>query len=396
MQITVIDAPMGAGKTSWAIQEMRVNPLNNYLYITPFLSETDRILASVPEKRFVQPENHGEGKLASLNNLLANEDDIAATHELFKHLNEESYEHIKSSKYTLILDETLDVITPYSIKKGDVQLLLDGKWITIDEEGYVIWNTQEGEDSTFEEIKLLATDHNLICVNDKILLWRYPPEVFTMFDKVYILTYLFDASIMSAYFKVSKIQYDKKSIVNDDGYQIVDFTPFDASVFAPLVNVYHGPLNGNIPQKRSCMSKSWFDNSENNGSIKQLKSNIYNYLQNKCHAKQDEIMWTCFQEHIEKLKGKGYTKSHVACNCRSTNDYSGRSNLVYAVNRYFNPGVPAYFAQHGVTIDEDLWALSEMIQWIWRSRIRNGQPINIYVSSDRMRGLFETWLAGKI
>lgn len=86
---------MGAGKTSWAIAEFKANPIKNYIYITPFLDETSRIVtATAPEKRFVEPENRGEGKLSSLNNLLSNEDDISATHELFKHVNSETYERI--------------------------------------------------------------------------------------------------------------------------------------------------------------------------------------------------------------------------------------------------------------------------------------------------------------
>ncbi len=34
----------------------------------------------------------------------------------------------------------------------------------------------------------------------------------------------------------------------------------------------------------------------------------------------------------------------------------------------------------------------EMVQWIWRSAIREGNPINIYVPSSRMRSLLQRWL----
>lgn len=144
------------------------------------------------------------------------------------------------------------------------------------------------------------------------------------------------------------------------------------------------------------MSKRWFDNEENKSYIKRLKDNIYNFIHNKCHAKAEDVMWTCFKNQIGQLKGKGYAKSHIPCNCRSTNDYSDKFILVYAVNRYLNPGIPAYFAQKEIHIDNDLMALSEMIQWIWRSRIRNGEPIEIYVASDRMRELLKMWLDGRL
>ena len=43
-------------------------------------------------------------------------------------------------------------------------------------------------------------------------------------------------------------------------------------------------------------------------------------------------------------------------------------------------------------MDEDLFALSEMLQFIWRSAIREGKDIHLYIPSSRMRGLLETWL----
>ena len=397
--ITIIDSPMGAGKTTWAIENiLKPNPLDNHIYITPFLTEIDRIISATKDhKRFRSPENKGEGKLASINNLLLNEDDIAATHELFKHLDSKSHEYIQRSHYTLILDEVLDVISPYNLKTGDLQLLLDGHWISIDDDGFIIWNSEVPDwDSTFEEVKLLAENHSLVCVNETILLWRYPPEIFTMFDEIYILTYLFESSILCAYFQYNEINYNKKSVIknNNGNYELTDYKPFNASIFEPLINIYDGPLNLNIQQKKTGLSKQWFLSSENKNDIKQLKNNIYNYIHNVVKAPGGSIMWTCFKDDIGKLKGKGYANSHVSCNCRSTNDYANRSNLVYAINRYLNPGIITYFTKRDIHIDQDLYALSEMLQWIWRSQIRNGKVINIYIPANRMRWLLIQWLHG--
>ena len=39
-RITIIDSIMGSGKTSWAIQMMKeAPPTQNFIFITPFLSE---------------------------------------------------------------------------------------------------------------------------------------------------------------------------------------------------------------------------------------------------------------------------------------------------------------------------------------------------------------------
>ena len=41
---------------------------------------------------------------------------------------------------------------------------------------------------------------------------------------------------------------------------------------------------------------------------------------------------------------------------------------------------------------DDEYALSEMIQWIWRSAIRDGKEIWVYIPSRRMRELLKKWL----
>lgn len=103
-------------------------------------------------------------------------------------------------------------------------------------------------------------------------------------------------------------------------------------------------------------------------------------------------MWTTFKDYRNRLKGKGYSNQFVSYNCRSTNDYDDRFNLAYCVNVYLHPGITQFFKQRGINIDEDLYGLSEMIQWIWRSRIRKGENINIYIPSIRMRNLLIAWM----
>ncbi|MEA1973836.1 MAG: hypothetical protein U9N34_11170, partial [Candidatus Cloacimonadota bacterium] len=51
-----------------------------------------------------------------------------------------------------------------------------------------------------------------------------------------------------------------------------------------------------------------------------------------------------------------------------------------------------YFGHHDIKVDQDDYALSEMLQWIFRSGVRNGEVITIYIPSRRMRNLLEEWL----
>ena len=80
------------------------------------------------------------------------------------------------------------------------------------------------------------------------------------------------------------------------------------------------------------------------------------------------------------------------CNARATNEYKHKKNLAYCINVFNNPVLNSFFINKGVTIDEDTYALSELIQWVFRSQLRDNKPINIYIPSERMRNLFIDWL----
>ena len=67
-------------------------------------------------------------------------------------------------------------------------------------------------------------------------------------------------------------------------------------------------------------------------------------------------------------------------------------NVAYLVNRYLNPVVKNFFKSRNVEVDEDGYALSEMLQFIWRSAIREYREINVYIPSSRMRDLLLIWI----
>ena len=82
----------------------------------------------------------------------------------------------------------------------------------------------------------------------------------------------------------------------------------------------------------------------------------------------------------------------VATQTRATNDYDHKTHLVHAFNRYPNTAVKSYLQDYGQIVDDDIFALCELLQWIWRSAIRKGEPITLCIVSTRMRKLFDKWL----
>ena len=152
-------------------------------------------------------------------------------------------------------------------------------------------------------------------------------------------------------------------------------------------------LNNNFKQTNYSLSANWFkQHKRNSQAISQIQRNLYNLFRHKYDADSVDILWTTFKNAKHRLKGKVYTNAFISCTARATNDYKSRHCLAYCVNIFFHPEIKKFFSSRGIEVDEDMYALSEMLQWIWRSAIRENEDIYIYIPSKRMRNLLLEWL----
>lgn len=383
---------MGSGKTTWAINQLINKSEENILFVTPYCDECARIQRSARKKIHI-PKQLGDGKLGNLGDMLQDQLDIASTHALFKMLDDRCKTAIENGNYTLILDETIDAVSPYHFqRKDDYRNLLERQDISVDENGLIQW-TGKNYDTRYNDVRLLAQNKCLFRVDDKFFLWHYPIDVFKLFKQVFILTYMFDGSYMKPYFDYYGINYRLKSVKQiDDRYALVDYIQPKPSRCKNKINIYEGNLNDTIEEKSTALSSSWFKSRYHKNDVIRLKNNIFNYVHNITKAKSSDVLWTTFKAFQTHLRGKGYTKGFLSCNARATNEYADRTVLIYALNWFPNPEIVKFFKQRDIAISADAVALSNMVQWVWRSAIRNGEPISIYIPSKRMRELLKKWL----
>lgn len=417
--VIVIDSIMGSGKTSFAIQTIKEAPQNQkFIFVTPFLDEVIRIKEALPERNFREPDTkNGEGtKLKSLKKLIANGDNIVTTHALFSMIDSELRELLQWESYTLVLDEVMNVVNQVKTKKHDIQVMIDARLIEIKEDGQVLWIADSNLQTKYDEIKYYALAGNLYSVNGTAFFWNFPSHVFNLFDQVFILTYLFDGQIQKYYYDFHGVKYVKKSVFQENGkYKLSPYFQEDRTHFKSLIQIYEGKLN-EVGDKDYSLSKKWFKSKP--AQVSRLKHDLYNYLRNVQKAKSDEILWTTFKDFHDgqklvkvqtKLQGKGFSKKapigkpdlegkacFVPFTTRATNRYKHKRVLAFCLNRFMNPVEEHFFRQRNVKVEEDLLALSDLLQWVFRSCIREGQPIQIYIPSKRMRNLLKMWLDGKI
>lgn len=408
-KITVVDALMGAGKSSWAMDKINNDNKNKYIYITPYLDEIKRIKNNFEDnqnKKFYEPRpskaknNNNYNKLSGLDKLLELNLNIVATHALFRQADTRLTDMLEKNKYILILDEVMEVIEQLKVSKSDLNMLLNNKQIYLDDNNRVYWNyDQDDYKGEFGWLRGVLKNSIVICYKKQAIIWNFPVEIFNYFKEVYILTYMFDGQIQKYYYDQHNIEYDLKTLSTDKetGKNILlDYTNFDKSYLKSKINILDNEKMNEVGNLRFNLSSEWFE--KNNKNVGQLKKNLYNYY--KCinkDVKAKERLWTTFSKQKNRLSGSRNTeKCFLSCNTRATNQYIDTYVLAYCVNIFLNPMIKQYFNSQNILVDEDKYALSMMLQWLWRSRIRRGEPINIYIPSKRMRNLLISWLNNEI
>ena len=429
-KVKIIDSPCGFGKSSYAIQYINSLDIDEkVIYITPFLSEVDRIKNECRAKRIYTP-SIGRGKGSKMNDLLQlirDGKNIASTHALFTNISDELIEALKDNNYILILDEVMNVIDKVDMyydndkltdkqrerfNKEDIDTLIRQGIITIAEDGKVEWQSEKNVLNKYTNLMSLARRGLLYYISNELLIWTFPVEVFFngVFKDVFILTYGFEGQIQSHYYKYFGVEYEKY-IVKDMGGRNYKLLPYDENPgydlewrdkIKSLIHICDKQVLNKIGdiidtkhgKNDTALSTAWYTKAKPE-VIKQLANNVNNYFRNYVFAKNSEEMWTTFKDQKAKFTGKNICKDGwVECGCRATNQYSNRTKLAYLVNRYYNPFYVIFFSRRGIKINNDDFALSEMIQWIFRSAIRNGEEIDVYIPSERMRKLLIEWLNG--
>lgn len=421
--ITVVDSIMGSGKTTYAIGYMNACHEKNlqdafsglpgdrrFLYVTPLLSEVERVQKACGGLRFRDPMPIHGRKFYHLEQLIDAGENVATTHTLFSLLSPAIYKRLKEQNYTLVIDEVLSCCDHFTgLSKDDRTMLFEGGHVFVDAGtsrlrwNHAKWPSYRGE---FERVMNLCDNGNLVAYVPKgapnkdamVILWQFPSEFLQCFSRVMVLTYLFHGSPMRSYLEAEGLTFDMRS-VGKSGLLV----PWEENVeretkakLRQLVTIYEGKLNaiGTPKNRENPLSSSWF---------KRAPATAYNQLRQatmsffKLHAKTAPALnaWTTFKERRADLRGVRYGKEEhwIPLNAKATNEYKEKRSLAYLANRFSLPVIKSYFAERGVLVNDDLYALSEMAQWIWRSAIREGQPIKVYVPSDRMRGLLRRWLA---
>lgn len=401
-KIEVLDAVMGSGKTTGIIGWMISNPQNKYLYVSPMLTEVEERIPSACESlEFTYPNTEEfHSKSEHLLYLLRLGKNVSFTHSLFSDMTKEHLYWIDRHKYVLVVDEEIDFIEPYKggYGKDDIVSLEKSGHIKVDEDhlGKVSWTWDKMEGNTaYSRLKRLCDLDMLYCAkrDREMMVIHLPLELVSCSQRTILLTYLFEGSLMECFMKMRGVEISRFT-------ELGEYSDTDIRKKAKELITFTDTKSTKAVKNLS-MSYTWYTNSAKKEELDAVARALFSMYRK---SPKQEFLFTAPKEVSTRYDDKGKKRKrtilhrdvpdeyYLYSGAKATNIYSHKSTLVHAYNRFPNLVIKAYLQDYGTPPDENRFALSEMIQWIWRSRIRNDQPISLCVLNKRMEQLLKDWL----
>ena len=419
-KVEILDSIMGSNKTNRVLDWIDSNPNERYLYISPLLSEVDntsRLATNLKHVSFEFPStDEYDTKTDDLLSKLEVGANISCTHSLYLSMTEKHLDLIEKFEYIVIIDEEVGVIDAFKKYSTDdlAYLNSNGDIEISDEDGMISWVGAElGKKAKYKQFYNLCKAKAVYATkrSDTMLVTQMPVELFTRAKRVIIMTYMFNGNVLAIFLKLKKdkvvpytevkpTQIDKQEI-----RELIDLKPLDRKLLKLSMSVYGYDK----------MDKKGFD----------LISNYIRSTGLSVGAKAIDTMYTLpkavspvevksgkrvaprgyltyktevlDEDGVVVLDGKGKPKTEdnycwLHSGCRATNKYAYKWYLVHCYDRHPNLSVETYLKEYGCPVDKNVFALSEMLQWIWRSRIRKGECIVLAIPNTRMHNLFLDWL----
>lgn len=418
--VEVCSYRMGSSKTNKVIQWMKDNPQEKYIYVIPNLSElqdTEESDSRILSIGFKTPEVSIEYKTKrdDFYAKLCASESIACTHALYKMLERKHLDKIKELGYIIVIDEEVNLIDNYvAASTADlVSLLNDGKVEINSDDGLVIWIADEKVTEPYLDKNHKHNKFYRHIINEYIYTSRctksedgkyknvfmtsqLTKDLISCAKRLIIITYLFQGSILESFltlkgFKVKKFE--------DIG--IVE-TPLDEIVSRITLLPYDKRM------AKYKMNATWWNSVSKEDVL--AVNNFIRRVATKVGYPSDEVMWTCSSKRVREVASKkvqyyvapsGYTKDSkgetlwISCSMRATNKYRHKKLAIHCYDRYPHVSVATYLQDYGVKVDRDRFAISELLQWLFRgnARVENGEMV-LAIASKRMYDLYVKWTEG--
>lgn len=410
-EVTIKDRHCGYGKSRELIASL--SPDRSYLIVLPLHSEVRRFLSEAPVN-LVEPVTIDDGgtytrKRDHLRELLEGGHSIVTTHALFTDIAYLAHDGLLLG-YDVMVDEVLsvahsitqEVLTPGAKANGvSIQswkgLYLDEGFATVAGDTGLVnptdkWERKQDLPELSKTLFNMAKAESLFAVGDNVLVWELPPILLKAVGSLTIHTFLAEGSLMAGFMRRNGMNFthdrDPKSerefrekakrLIEVRDMPSVNDLRFSYSGQQAMTKVQHKMVSGALKKVRERLMSGV------------PKANIM--------ITSAKALWSTPRETPGPFAvgSRLFEETNWVPNTtRGTNDYRHCSHLIYLWDQNLNPRI-AEFLGVGTRRHKDMYAVSELIQWVYRSRVRDGQPVILWMPSDRMRKLLQRWLDGEL
>jgi len=229
--------------------------------------------------------------------------------------------------------------------------------------------------------------------DNRMFVWALPTTILNAGKSLTVLTYKSEGSMFLSY--LLKLQLPFEIEVDED--LEAEFLKEAAN----LITIRDIPALSNHKLSYTGQQKG----QKSSTYVTKINSALKNLRERKLKdVDLKDILITCkkdawFEENKNKDAKPGvFAKNSrlskalwIANTTRGTNDYAHCSHLIYLYDQHPNQYLTRWLGNSSRKF-ADQYALTELVQWVWRSRIRKGEPITLYLPCPRMKKLFEEWL----
>ncbi|TGN67329.1 hypothetical protein E4L95_05340 [Paracoccus liaowanqingii] len=436
----IVDYPCGFGKSTRMIAGLRDNPDQQVLIVVPDLEQVRQLIADAHRHgvKLYQPLSDAaaredkatgspfdflhETKRDALQALIQAGHNVITTHKLYSEIAVLARSGMLQN-VEVHIDEVLSVseeatgITQCSRNRQDANdwrcLYIDKGYATICQDtGRIVptedWRQQRDglagnlPTAFFDAAEAGRLYTDIPGMGQHIIMGELPVVILKLAKRVKIYTYRFSGSYMAAYLQRHGVQYSfarYSDISPEEADRQFRAKARELVTIDPVARL-DGVALGYTAQKRMASSKA-AEELRKAGQVSDNFRSIGRALKSN-GTRTDHLILTCLQagwtaRNDQAGRFARGTKLFsdarwVANQTRGTNQYRHCSHVAYFWSQNVNPNVARFLGcddkQHA-----DAYSVAEMIQFIWRSRIRDGQPITVYMPCEKMRRLWARWLA---
>ena len=414
-EVTIKDRHCGYGKSTEMLESL--SPDRSYLIVVPLNSEVRRFIEKAPrDVNLVEPvstrdKNPAKRATAThdrkrdhLRELLEAGESIVTTHALFTDIAYLAQDGLLLG-YDVLVDEVLSVahsVTQEVMNSGkgvSIQswkgLYIEHGFATVDPGTGMVHPTDEWErkqhlpelsDTLFN----MAKAESLFAVGDNVLVWELPPILLKAVGSLTIHTFLAEGSLMAGFMRRNGINFTH------------DRDPLSEGQFREkakrLIEIRDIPSVNRLKLSYSSQQRmTKADHKKVSGALKRIRERLMRGvpLENVMITSSKDMWFTSTDRPGPFATGSRLFESTnwVPNTTRGTNDYRHCTHLIYLWDQHLNPRI-AEFLGVETQRHRDMYAISELIQWVYRSQIRDDQPVTLYLPSGRMRKLLQRWLDG--